>query len=294
MVGLGLAVNGYSQSFLTNGLVAYYPFDGNANDASGNGNNGTVYGSAIAWVADRFGVTNQAAAFDGVDNYIDLASLDSFAPTTSQSMTVSFWAKTGIAADVISKYYNLDPAQSDFLVFFDQTDGLIKATGIGTDEVSATWSTNNVWSQFAVVLKSGPSNTMIFQNGQLLVSGTVTYNSILASPDFVIGRVMGPIPGFLNGVVNDIRIYNRALSSNEVQQLYAFEWQPTVIVRKAVSPSFSNLYLGTNYQLQVSSDLTAWTNQGSPFTPTSTVMDYPQYFDVDNWNQLFFRLQVSP
>src|SRR6185369_14598806 len=45
IVGIGLAVNGYSQSFLTNGLVAYYPFNGNANDASGNVNNANVQGT---------------------------------------------------------------------------------------------------------------------------------------------------------------------------------------------------------------------------------------------------------
>jgi len=63
---------------------------------------------------------------------------------------------------------------------------------------------------------------------------------------------------------------------------------------KAVKPSFSNLSLGTNYQLQVSSDLNTWTNQGSAFAATNTSMIYPQYWDVDNWNSLFFRLQVSP
>jgi hypothetical protein len=62
----------------------------------------------------------------------------------------------------------------------------------------------------------------------------------------------------------------------------------------AVTPSFNHLLLGTNYQLQVSSDFTTWTNQGSPFTATNSSIIYPQYFDVDNWNQLFFRLQVSP
>ena len=62
IVGLGLAVNGYSQSFLTNGLVAYYPFNGNANDESGHGNNGTVYGATLT--ADRFGRANSAYSFD--------------------------------------------------------------------------------------------------------------------------------------------------------------------------------------------------------------------------------------
>jgi hypothetical protein len=68
IVGLGLAVNGYSQSWITNGLVAYYPFDGNANDASGNGNNGTVYGATLT--ADRFGVQGKAMAFNGTNQHV--------------------------------------------------------------------------------------------------------------------------------------------------------------------------------------------------------------------------------
>jgi hypothetical protein len=69
---------------------------------------------------------------------------------------------------------------------------------------------------------------------------------------------------------------------------------PQVDLLKAVKPSFSYLDVGTNYQLQDSGDLRNWTNQGSPFTATNTSMVYPQYWDVDNWSQLFFRLQVSP
>ena len=96
------------------------------------------------------------------------------------------------------------------------------------------------------------------------------------------------------GAIDDVRIYNRALSASEVQQLYAYESGPVVPLIKAVKPSFCYLSLGTNYQLQVSGDLSNWTNQGSAFTATNTSMVYPQYWDVDNWNQLFFRLQVAP
>jgi hypothetical protein len=48
----------YAQNSLTNGLVGYYPFNGNANDVSGNGHNGTVYGATLA--SDRFKQPNQA------------------------------------------------------------------------------------------------------------------------------------------------------------------------------------------------------------------------------------------
>jgi hypothetical protein len=74
----------------------------------------------------------------------------------------------------------------------------------------------------------------------------------------------------------------------------AIQPQPTVALLRAVRPSFSNLNLGKNYQLQVSSDLNTWTNQGATFSATNSSMAYPQYWDVDNWSQLFFRLQVAP
>jgi hypothetical protein len=60
-------------------------------------------------------------------------------------------------------------------------------------------------------------------------------------------------------------------------------------------PSFSNLSLGTNYQLQVSKNLNgSFTNYGSLFTATNSTMIYPQNFNVANWSKLFFRLQVAP
>ena len=66
IVGISIAVNGDAQTYLTNGLVAYYPFNGNANDASGNGHNGTNHGGVL--VPDRFGNLNQAYRFDGTNN----------------------------------------------------------------------------------------------------------------------------------------------------------------------------------------------------------------------------------
>ncbi|MGD8780851.1 MAG: hypothetical protein PVH88_18035 [Ignavibacteria bacterium] len=56
--------------FPENGLIAYYPFNGNANDESGNGKNGIVLGAALT--TDRFGSTNKAYTFDGVNDAIKL------------------------------------------------------------------------------------------------------------------------------------------------------------------------------------------------------------------------------
>ena len=69
---------------------------------------------------------------------------------------------------------------------------------------------------------------------------------------------------------------------------------PPISLIKAVKPAFSTLLPGRNYQMQVSGNLTTWTNRGSPFTATDTSVVWSEYFDVDSWNSLFFRLQVAP
>ena len=74
---------------LTSGLVAYYPFDGNALDASGNGHDGTIHGSTLT--TDRLGNANSAYSFDGVDDYIDMGSF----PFVYDYSSVSLWIKTG-------------------------------------------------------------------------------------------------------------------------------------------------------------------------------------------------------
>jgi hypothetical protein len=89
---------------------------------------------------------------------------------------------------------------------------------------------------------------------------------------------------------DNFRITNSAIGSPLPQVGLAKVFQPTF----AVQPTFANLILGTNYQLQVSGDLNTWTNQGSALTATSSSIVYPQYFNVDTWNKLFFRLQVAP
>jgi len=60
-------------------------------------------------------------------------------------------------------------------------------------------------------------------------------------------------------------------------------------------PTFSNLAIGTNYVLQTSTNLAVgFTDYGSAFTATNNSMVYPQYFDVANWSQMFFRVRTSP
>src|SRR5580700_11950471 len=82
-----LAVQCKAQSFLTNGLVAYYPFDGNANDASGNGNNGTVVNATFQTNGPN---GSMALEFAGnTSSYVIVPESASLEPTNA--LSISMW-----------------------------------------------------------------------------------------------------------------------------------------------------------------------------------------------------------
>lgn len=92
----------------TNGLVGWWPFNGNANDESGNGNNGTVNGATLT--SDRFGNTGKAYDFDGADDYLDFTNTSSII-----NFSCSFWFSAdtliqigpqNIGQKLISKFSN--------------------------------------------------------------------------------------------------------------------------------------------------------------------------------------------
>ena len=152
-------------------------------------------------------------------------------------------------------------------------------------------------------------------NGSLLV-GTVTMQGsscaalwLTNAPNAWInlGRVLGS--GYSNSegiaitsVGNTTYISGNAVTAGGQQ--HAMLWIVTFLPQLslirtfqpslAVQPAFSSLSLGTNYQLQVSSDLITWKNSGAAFIATNTSMTFSQSWEVYNSQQLFFRLQTAP
>jgi hypothetical protein len=116
------------------------------------------------------------------------------------------------------------------------------------------------------------------------------------------GNLLLLIWGSLGNYVSEYTTSGQLISSSLISGIQSFPTsiisipavQPTVKLIKAVVPTFSDLLIGTNYQLQISGDLNTWTNQGAVFMATNSTMTYPQYWIVNNWSQLFFRLQVAP
>ncbi len=87
VIGFYFYTQSQNNKGLEDGLVAYYPFNGNANDESGNGNNGVVYGATLT--SDRYGNANSAYEFDGVNDFISVATGLNF----DSQFSISFWIK---------------------------------------------------------------------------------------------------------------------------------------------------------------------------------------------------------
>jgi hypothetical protein len=262
IVGIGIAVNGYSQSFLTNGLVAYYPFSGNANDASGKGNNGIVYGATLT--ADRFGSPASAYDFDGKSSYIGIPQ-NSVLNSLTTNCTLSAW----IWARVITNTVEIISKQSAGYSDSWQFDTVIDCTpnvhqlrlqgavpGGCNNAMGVTEYSLMKWHHVVATVSGTVGN--VYLDGKLDGSGNVGDIPMNTLDIFIGSGHASPRSSFLalfNGMIDDVRIYNRALSTNEVAQLYAIESGPRVDLIKAVKPSFSNLTLTTNYQLWGSTDM---------------------------------------
>jgi hypothetical protein len=296
---LGGIMSGSAQTFLTNGLVAYYPFNGNANDASGNGNDGTVQGATLT--TDRFGAPNSAYYFDGISGGIKIP--DTLLDPNVEGFTFSVWVGTDggpYTAEYAIIHTGTDYGETVLHISSGQyLFGPVLNTHIGYD-VTCPASSNNMTHVVGVYLRG--QNISLYTNGVLANVVSIPDGTLWLLPTYPLYSAIGiydyaPSPYFnFRGVIDDVRIYNRALSSNEVAQLFALESvsSPIVNIQKAVYLTVNNLHSGSNYQVQASSDLINWTNQGSVFTATSSNWQSTNYWNVSNWNQLFFRLQLTP
>ncbi len=213
---------------LTTGLVAFYPFNGNTNDESGNNNNGVINGN-ITLSTDRTGATNRAYTFNG--GTLVVAHRPYLTINQNNSFTVSFWVnKSGTQnpVHIIGKrgagaqQFNWQIAQHTTpggfpgggLVF----TGVVNSTSTGIDYTGVTDPTIAVgkWEHIVGMFENGKWS--LYKNG-ILVAQRI--NSIIpndtGSPSMEFGNCGGW--GAFIGQIDEVRIYNRSLTLNEIEFL---------------------------------------------------------------------------
>jgi hypothetical protein len=218
---------------LTNGLVGYWPFCGNANDLSGNGNNGTVNGATLT--TDRFGSANSAYSFDGVDDRIGVSNNSSI--NNLSEVSLSYWINVsqlpnnnvdGGYAGCVTKWFGTGNCNSntDHFGSWITSNSTYKGgtrlypLGVNMTTSQSVISTGN-WS-FICFVHDSNSGGKLFINGSLVSTVPVIGSLCSTTNDLYFGcdNGLGILNRFLNGKLDDIGIYNRALTPQEITQLY--------------------------------------------------------------------------
>jgi hypothetical protein len=223
---------------LAAGLVGYYPFNGNANDASGNSNNGTV--SSATLTTDRFGYGGSAYSFDGSTSNISLGNLGAI-----NDYSVSLWFKKGVAssypaageADLFGTQTSVEPWQYFKFGFDasyqDQIKVSIATTSSDVRAYTTPVITDTNW-HLLVVTRLTETLQAYVDGAQLnnasfttIVSAGTPSGPITSGNETKLGTVGGISDTIFNGVLDDVRIYGRALSADEISRLF-YDANPNV------------------------------------------------------------------
>ncbi len=212
---------------LLNGLIAYYPFNGNAIDESENTNDGIVNGATLTM--DRKGNNNSAYQFDGVDDFIDLGNATTFELANYDNFTISVWVKSESATiatseGIFSKYISAgnNRVYALYLVADHNAQFAFWENGAITNDHKVNQEIDNEWNN--LVVKKESDKIILYVNGSMVQSETITFPILKgSSANAMIGAFnfsSALNDRNFNGVIDDLRIYNRALNISEIETLF--------------------------------------------------------------------------
>ncbi len=225
----GSKVNSSNKKSLTDGLVGYWTFDGqdminNVADVSGNGNTGYLNGTFATATSSAtvLGKVGQALDFNGVDDYIENTSFPK--SQLSSDFTVSAWSKvyTGNkSSHIISTRSSTNEGWAFKGEQYNNT-GNVGFTFFGVADYTTSIATPVDWAMYTAVYDASAGTVDIYVNDsyeQLTVGTLLTTNMY---DGFVLSSAhrSNAVGAFSPNIIDDVRIYNRALSASEVTKLY--------------------------------------------------------------------------
>ncbi len=235
---------------LNQGLLAYYPFNGNTNDESGNGRNGVNYGASLT--ADRYGMPEKAYNFNGINNYIDIPGTNNL-NLNGGGFSLTSWINFtepnyfhAIVGKHISGYGNgyylmiRQPTKIEF--YIDSEFGL---------QTSEPYNDGN-WHFVAGVYDG--ATMKLYVDGILKSSQAKTYSNLNDSTLMMGKHHAGVADNYFDGKLDDIRIYGRTLTELEILSLK--NENPTGLYNEVIKAPNSFLLLQ---------------NYPNPFNPSTTI-----------------------
>jgi cysteine-rich repeat protein len=209
------------------GIQAWYRFEKDLLDSSGNKHHGTLTGAQSPFTA---GQCDGSGYSGNTTRYITLSNSPALTVTQSQAMTVAFWARLPTASDtggiVAARYKNYDTTNSNFSISFGISNGTysVYVSGNGTSTLTAVHSNFLQWTHVAVTIPKGGASTTIYINGKAAKSGALNlsasvgiYATTLATNSASDGY--NPNGYRFKGSLDEVQFYSRALAANEVAWL---------------------------------------------------------------------------
>ncbi|OGU41945.1 MAG: hypothetical protein A2X61_11800 [Ignavibacteria bacterium GWB2_35_12] len=220
---------------LQDSLVAYYPFNGNANDESIYINNAIVHGATLT--TNRFGDTNKAYYFHGKDNYLEVPHTSNIQPQSEISLCawvypMDFNKDRNQANDIIYKGYTDDDQGAYILRYedYDDDNSVFTPVEVFTFQLNfrnvgrvgiGSISKIDLNSWYFVVGTYDGTNMKLYVNSILENTYKIVGDRQSNNKKLMIGRQDdNSYPYWVTGILDDIRIYNRALTDCEINTLY--------------------------------------------------------------------------
>lgn len=221
---LSLVTNKMVLASLNDGLVAYYPFDGNAQDASGNNYHGTEQGGT-SYTSGKIG---QGMNFNGVD-----AMMSATLPEVKRTYSISLFAKFNHNQVENQLFYLTRSGYSDRVGYLSTWPPNERSWHFGSRRYGQGWEDrsavekdvkgllDNVWHHLVFILND--NQISLYVNGELLKIVYSAYSSDVEQQKnllLLIGGTTEVEHQTMNGIIDEVRFYNRLLSKPEIQSLY--------------------------------------------------------------------------
>ncbi len=227
-----------------NGLIGWYPFNGNANDLSGNGNNGTVNGASLT--SDRNSISNRAYSFNGASNYVSINLINALNTTNVNGLTLSGWTNmTSLTNQPQSIIFMVDNLNNGFNTGYDYTStklyGQAGNTGVPASFFISSVNTvlSNNWYNVVMTCDFNTKTSKFYINGVLQSQSSSTLITPVLTKIFI-GSAYNQV-WYQNGKLDDIGIWNRALTQQEITSLYQ-----SCNLGTSINPVISNINTSSN------------------------------------------------
>ena len=269
-----------------NGLLSYYPFNGNGNDLSPFNNHLTNNGATPT--ADRFGNANAAYDFDGISSFLTRTN-PSYTFNSTSTFTVSFWYKRMNTASLGIPIMHATTASGNFVWIFQLASINMQ---FGTNKQGSAWiwaqstTTTDVWTHIVMVYNAGQMT--LYKDNVAAATGTFNHTAVSsATLPLLVGKGVGG--SHFYGQIDDIGIWNRALSQCEINDLYT---SSTTLTGLSAGPD-QYACNGSQVTLSATGATTyIWTPNivnGSTFSPTISQNYTVTGFDANgcsSWDQV--------